>query len=239
VVEPLTIDQSTRLDRLASMEGTHFWSIGRDELVRGLIDRHHMEPPFVDAGSGTGAFAATLAESGYDVTFFDTGPTRAPGFRASITAIPLATASAGTVMARDVLEHVDDRAALGECHRILRSGGHLLVTVPGWPSLWSPRDELAGHLRRYRWRDLVDVVEAAGFEVVERRGYQFVLLPLLVASRLAARVRPRRQLAVEERSGGAAGRVLTAINVAEAHLARRGRFRPPTGSTLALVAVRR
>lgn len=234
----MTVDQQERLARLASMEGAHFWSIGRDALVEALIDRYRMQPLIVDAGSGTGAFAASLARGGHAVTHFDTGPTDPPGFRASITAIPLADGSAGTVLVRDVLEHVDDAAALAECARILRPGGHLVVTVPGWPSLWGRRDELAGHRRRYRWNDLVAVVEAAGFGIVERRGYQFVLLPLVATSRLLARVRPG-QLATEERVGSFGSRLLTAINLAEARLAVRGRLRPPTGSTLALVAVRR
>ena len=235
----MSLDRADRLDRLAAMEGTHFWSIGRDVLVKALIDRHRMEPLFVDAGSGTGSFARTLADDGRQVTFFDTGPTEEPGFRASITEIPLRTHSVGTVMARDVLEHVDDVAALAECARVLRSGGHLLITVPGWPSLWGPRDERAGHLRRYRWHQLTSVVEHAGFDVVERRGYQLALLPLMFASRSLARLRPERQLAAEERAGGALQKPLAAINVAEAGLARTGRFRPPTGSTLALVAQRR
>lgn len=235
----MTVDQRARLRRLDSMEGGHFWSIGRDVLTTALIERFDMQPPIVDAGSGTGAFAASLAATGQMVTFFDTGPTEPPGFRASITAIPLADRSVGTVLARDVLEHVDDRAALAECHRVLRSGGHLLITVPGWPSLWSARDEIAGHLRRYRWPRLIDVVEEAGFEVVERRGYQLALLPVMAASRIVARIRAERQVATEEAVGGMLGRLLTSINVAEARLARRGTFTPPTGSTLAVVAVRR
>lgn len=235
----MSVDQADDLARLAAMEGDHFWSIGRDVLVKALIDRHRMAPWFVDAGSGTGSFARALGQDETRVTFFDTGPTEPPGFRASITAIPLRSESVGTVMARDVLEHVDDRAALAECGRVLRRGGHLLITVPGWPSLWGPRDEMAGHLRRYRWRQLTTIVERAGFDVVERRGYQFVLLPLVILSRAIARWRPQRQLAAEERVGGVIQKPLTAINVAEASLAYRGRIRPPTGSTLALVAERR
>jgi len=231
--------QADRLRRLAAMEGTHFWSVGRDVLIRALIARHRMGELFVDAGCGTGAFARVLSDTGVQVVWFDHGPTECPGFRSSITAMPLRSGSAGTILCRDVLEHVDDEAALAECARVLRPGGHLLATVPGWPSLWGPRDELAGHLRRYKWPQLVTVIEQAGFEVVERRGYQLALLPLVMASRVVAHFRPQRQLAAEERSGGAIGRVLRAVNVAEAKLARSGRLRPPTGSTLAVVAVRR
>ena len=87
----------------------------------------------------------------------------------------------GTVLARDVLEHVDDDAALGECPRALRPGGLLVVLVPAWPALWSDRDVRAGHLRRYRRRGLRKLVESAGFTVAELRGYQFVLLPAIAS----------------------------------------------------------
>ncbi|GMQ86403.1 MAG: class I SAM-dependent methyltransferase [Acidimicrobiia bacterium] len=235
----MTDEHADRIRRLTDMEGSHFWSVGRDVLVKRLIERHRMAPLFVDAGSGTGAFARSLADAGMDVVWFDTGPIEKPGFQASITAMPLRSGSAGTVISRDVLEHVDDQAALGECARVVRRGGHLLVTVPGWPSLWGPRDELAGHLRRYRWPQLIGAVERAGFDVVERRGYQLALLPLFMASRAVARFRPGGQLAAEEGVHGMLGRVLTAVNVTEAKLAGKAWIRPPTGSTLSVVAVRR
>jgi SAM-dependent methyltransferase len=235
----VTTAHTDRLERLAAMEGSHFWSVGRDVLVKALIDRHGMAPTYVDAGCGTGSFAMALAEQDMDIICFDAEPAEALSLRATIIAMPLRTASVGTLMARDVLEHVDDEAALAECARVVRPGGHLLVTVPGWPSLWGPRDEAAGHLRRYRWPQLTGVIEDAGFEVVERRGYQLALLPLVFGSRLMARRQPNGRLAAEERVGGPLRRLLTSVNVAEAGLAVGGRIRPPTGSTLAVVAVRR
>ena len=69
---------------------------------------------------------------------------------------------------------------------MLRPGGLLVVLVPAWPALWSDRDERAGHLRRYRSRGLRELVESAGFAVVEQRGYQFVLLPAIAANRVAS-----------------------------------------------------
>jgi hypothetical protein len=120
---------------------------------------------------------------------------------------------------------------------ILRSGGTLLVAVPGWPSLWGPRDVQAGHLRRYRRRDLSNVLRQAGFEVREVRGYQFLLLPVIVMSRLVGRLRGDHQLRSEERVRGRANRVLLAVNRLEARAARVAALRPPTGSSLIVVAV--
>ncbi len=234
----MTAVDPDRMARLEVMEGAHFWSVGRDHLTRLLLTRYDMSPPYLDAGAGTARFARTLAAKHRSVYWFDIGAVDPPGFRASITSIPLAPGSVGTVFARDVLEHVDDVAALAECHRVLRPGGVLLVTVPGWPSLWGPRDVVSGHLRRYRRRDLRRVVEAAGFVVEEMRGYQFLLLPLVVISRLLTQRSGPEALHREERIGGRTNALLTAINHTEAGAARWKAVRPPTGSTLVMIARR-
>jgi SAM-dependent methyltransferase len=224
-----------RLERLRALEGGHFWSVGRDRLVDNLIDRYSMAAPYLDAGAGTGAYARRLEQP---TTWFDTGPVEAGGVRATTSTMPFAAGSIGTVLIRDVLEHVDDAAALAEAHRVLRPGGHLLVTVPAWPSLWGPRDVLAGHRRRYRRGGLRAVVDRAGFEIDDIRGYQFFLLPAVIVLRLIARVSGDERAEREERIGRL-NRVLTQVNVFEADLARRKRPTPPTGSSLVLAATKR
>jgi SAM-dependent methyltransferase len=226
-----------RRELLERMEGTHFWAVGRDELTTNLVTRYDMGGPFLDAGAGTGAYAQTLRDRGHEVFWFDIDEVDPPGFRASLVAIPMRDASVATVLVRDVLEHVDDTASLLEIHRVLTPGGFLLVSVPAWPSLWGPRDELAGHLRRYTRRTLSMVVREAGFIIEEMRGYQFLLLPLVALSRMLSR-NSEAGLPREERVGGWANRLLTRINLMEARLARSGHLRPPTGSSLIVVARR-
>jgi SAM-dependent methyltransferase len=223
-----------RLERLRGLEGSHFWSVGRDRLVDNLIERYAMAAPYLDAGAGSGAYAQRL---GPRAAWFDTGPVDRGGLRADVLSMPFPDNSFGTVLIRDVLEHVDDAAALDEAFRVLKPGGYLLVTVPAWPSLWGPRDELAGHLRRYRRRMLRRVVRQAGFGIQDLRGYQFVLLPSVIGMRWTARVLGR-ELAEREERVGRLNRFLTAVNVFEADLARRRHLSPPTGSSLVLVAVK-
>ncbi len=147
--------------------------------------------------------------------------------------LPLDAGSTDLVTALDVLEHVDDRAALGEFHRVLRLDGWAVVTVPAFPFLWSERDELAGHRRRYRRADLVALFEASGFAVGETAYYQFALFPLLVASRIAARRRPGATT-LEERPASSLNGALRRLN--ELEVRAGGRARWPWGSTLAVAA---
>ncbi len=159
--------------------------------------------------------------------------------------VPLADGTVGTVMVRDVIEHLDDAAALAECHRVLRPGGLLIVLVPAWPSLWSERDVRAGHLRRYTRRTLRSAVTTAGFEVVTLRGYQLTLLPAVAAHRwYAARragrpdVEPGTSLHHEEHPPGPLNKVFGWVNGAEAAMATWPVPLPPTGTSLALVGRR-
>lgn len=79
---------------------------------------------------------------------------------------PVDAASVVTVL--DVIEHVDDDAAmLLGVHRSMEAGATLVVTVPAMGWLFSSWDTDLGHLRRYHRRDAADVVRAAGFEVAE------------------------------------------------------------------------
>jgi SAM-dependent methyltransferase len=50
----------------------------------------------------------------------------------------------------NVLEHLPEgRVALQNLLGLLRPGGHLLVFVPAFETLYSNLDEMAGHYRRY------------------------------------------------------------------------------------------
>jgi len=72
-----------------------------------------------------------------------------------ITALPFAAQRFDLVVAFDVIEHVeDDRRAFREICRVLKPGGHLLLSVPLHAAHWTEFDALVGHARRY---DVVDL----------------------------------------------------------------------------------
>jgi len=241
------VNTSTHAERLAPVEEGHFWFAGRDRLVRRLLAHHGAPEPMLDLGCGTGRFAATLVSDGRRVLAIDPAPDASlapPGATVvgSAERVPLADASVGTVMVRDVIEHLDDAAALAESHRVLQKGGLLIVLVPAWPSLWSARDEHAGHLRRYTRATLRRVVVGAGFEVVTLRGYQFALLPAVAAHRWYAGRRPGDEPATslhhEEHPPGRLNTLLGWVNRAEAAMVTWPVPVPPTGSSLVLVGRR-
>lgn len=106
---------------------------------------------------------------------------RPADLKLDLEGIALADGSLGGVICNHVLEHVDDRRALAELHRVLRPGGKMVCSVPivyGWSrtyenaSITHARDrELHfgqdDHVRFYG-RDFADRLRAAGFLVDER-----------------------------------------------------------------------
>jgi SAM-dependent methyltransferase len=84
------------------------------------------------------------------------------------------------IAALDVLEHVDDDLgsfrALGQR---LRPGGHLFVTVPAYPSLWSRHDDLHHHKRRYDKARLLQAFGGAGLAPRFLSFFNTLLFPLV------------------------------------------------------------
>lgn len=87
-----------------------------------------------------------------------------PDVIASAYEIPLPDESADTILLSSVLEHLEEPArALAECRRLLRPGGHVIITAPFiWPLHEQPRD-----FYRYTPHGLRFLLESAGLEVVE------------------------------------------------------------------------
>jgi SAM-dependent methyltransferase len=165
-------------ERMFRNEDHYWWFVSRRELVLDLVARLPLGegdgPVIVDVGCGTGATAAALGEFGR-VVGVDFSPLAlaccgrrglAHVTRGRAEAIPLRDGCAEAIVATDILEHLDDDAgALAEFHRILKPGGHAVITVPAFRFLWSEHDEALMHKRRYVARELTARAEQAGFRV--------------------------------------------------------------------------
>lgn len=122
---------------------------------------------------------------------------------ASAEALPFAARAFDTVLCTEVLEHLrDPRAAVAEAARVLRPGGHYLVSVP---FLYGVHEQ-PWDFSRFTEHGLRHVLESAGFDVVhlvERGGAVAVIADLasktgqrvsrsaLRAARIPQRVRER------------------------------------------------
>lgn len=137
------------------------------------------------------------------------------------------------VAAFDVIEHIsEDEQVLKNFHRAIRPGGGCLITVPQHQWLWSPVDEAACHQRRYSSRELHTKVEAAGFRVVRSTSFVTLLLPVMLASRLASRCSGKTGDSESLVLSPMVDRVLQTIMWMEFFLIRMGVSLPIGGSRL-------
>ena len=236
-----------RLARLAEIERWHFWFAGRRALLEWVWKQYRGATGglVLDLGCGTGAWLEVLRRDsqtllGIDLLSEGLQKVRsaAPGswlVQAEATQLPLPKALLGHVLMLDVLEHVDDRQALAEVHRVLSPQGRVILMVPAIAWLWSYRDVAAGHLRRYSRGQIMRVCREAGFSIELVRRYQFLLLPLIILTRLLGRRGPRLR-DLEEAPHPALNAILRWANVLEAKLSRYISW--PWGSSILVVCTK-
>jgi SAM-dependent methyltransferase len=76
------------------------------------------------------------------------------------------------VCAFEVLEHIqDDDSALRSWRASLEPRGHLLISVPAHSARFGLSDRYVGHFRRYDRPALRNLLEAAGFEILQWHAY--------------------------------------------------------------------
>ncbi|MDE0003959.1 MAG: class I SAM-dependent methyltransferase, partial [Rhodospirillaceae bacterium] len=184
---------------MVESQRTNWWFVVRRRFlhswvsIRGAVPR---DGRILEVGAGTGANLDTLRIFGrvtalepnsfacdYISRHFDVETVRATlpdgnGLR-----------NFHLIVALDVLEHIDDDlAALRAMHGMLRERGRVILTVPAFQFLWSAHDERLHHKRRYRAAELVERMEHAGFRIVHRSYFNFLLFPAAAAIRLLDRL---------------------------------------------------
>ena len=181
-------------------EDNHWWFASRTRALLNMMDSvlPGRDLKLLDIGCGAGNMihhlsrygtvkgveidprpVAVAHERGYDVDQGD-----------ATQGLAYEDASFDVVTALDVIEHnQDDAAILHEVHRVVKPGGHTVVTVPAFMWLWSHNDDINAHIRRYTTGELRGKLEAAGFRVRRMTYNNFFVFPMAAALILARRGR--------------------------------------------------
>ncbi len=184
-----------KLDKAAyssiySKEDEHWWFLGRRKVLGALLEG--LDPPggwrVLDVGCGTGGNFAFLSRYGQvEGCDYSEEAVRFCRMRggvsvreASIYELPYGDDSFDLVTCLDVIEHLRlDLPAFLELKRVAKRGGHLLVTLPAGPGIYSDFDCLAGHLRRYTLPEVRLLMRESGLEIERLTGYTVLMHPLI------------------------------------------------------------
>jgi SAM-dependent methyltransferase len=157
--------------QIGSAEGG-WWATERAKLIREhVVPLVKADDVVVDLGCGRGEAVDLLVDAGagfvigVDFAVYPQWRVRS-GRVAHVICdarhLPFRPGVAGLVTSFDVIEHfTDDTEPLRAARALVREDGHVAVTVPANPALWSPFDDAVGHHRRYTRDSLERVVEDA------------------------------------------------------------------------------
>ena len=240
--------QADYAQRYRTLWDRHWWWRSREALLLDRIGHLHRRTPLrriLDVGCGDGLFFERLGQFGQvEGLEPDASLLLDPRWRSKIQVGPLGPGFQpdepfDLVLMLDVLEHIeDDGEALEAAFKALKPGGHLLVTVPALPWLWSRHDEANEHHRRYLPSTLRRTLLDAGLTIITLRyAFFWTVAPLLA----------RRWLSPADSRVGVADYAVTIppepLNRALTYLSRREHaigqvLRWPLGSSLMAVARR-
>lgn len=182
-------------DTMRTVEDRHWWyAVLRSLVVGTLAGRLPQRGRLLDAGCGTGGTLEFLREkvgdldmAGIDVSekavqhCCERGLTTVQ--RGSVEALPFADAAFDAVLSLDVLYHagVNEAQALAEMHRVLRSGGLLVLNLPAFAGLRGTHDLAVGGARRYEAAQVRSLLEHSSLAVEKIQYWNaWLFLPLLV-----------------------------------------------------------
>jgi SAM-dependent methyltransferase len=232
--------------RMAAVEESHWWYAATRDLLRQLLAPSLTEGGrFLDAGAGTGATGAWLADHG-TVVAADFEPAAlelygelhpaVPRVCSDVTALPFADGSFDAAQCVTVLCHrsiPDPAIAVGELARVLRPGGTLCLLEPGVRRLRRAHDRVTHTARRFARRDLEVLAIQAGLTVTRSTGAQAFLVPPAAVKAVLERGEVASDLDVQP--GGLGGSLAVAAR-AERSVLRR--IDLPVGLSVAVVAVK-
>lgn len=226
---------------------THWWFTGRRKLFGRLITclGLSLDAPVLDVGTSSGTNLIMLRDLGFTrITGLDSSVEAVhwcaerglpPVTLGDIAAMPFSAEAFHFVTATDVLEHVaEEGPALAEILRVLVPGGHVLISVPAFPSLWGLQDEVSSHLRRYRRAGLLRLVKDAGFEVRQEFHFNWLLFAPIWAARQVMRFMRPGVASENDINTPLVNRLLKAIFAIDLWLAPR--IHPPFGVSMLVLA---
>ena len=229
------------------VEETHWWYCALHRLIIDRLSRSIPDwknKPLLDAGCGTGGVLQHLGcspnHTGIDLSPDAVEFCRRRGLprvlQGDINKMPFETGTFDAIICSSVLYHrwvPDVGKSLLELHRVLKPGGFLLVNLPAFASLQSEHDERVFTARRFRRKEVRDLLRQSNFEIRECAYWTSFLFPAVWLARRLRLVQHGRDFE-EGESFGFKNSLLRKLMGAEATFLKRVSL--PFGVSIFVVA---
>jgi SAM-dependent methyltransferase len=184
---------------------------GQVKFVRQTVKRVPWGGPVLDVGCGTGRFLRELnlpqqrlvgLDFSVDAAAEAWASNAVPAVCGALTSPPFATGLFAAITMFQVLEHLYDPSVYVQAAALLlHPEGRLIVQVPNagaWQFVlfgerWSGLD-MPRHLMLFYYRDLENLLDYCGFEIVRRKRFSLSDDPTMLATSLVPSLNPRVRL---------------------------------------------
>lgn len=245
------------LIQMYNIETTHWWFCARRNIITFLINSYFEEQikssiplSICDLGLGTGVLLKELSPLGevYGLDQSDVALEYAKSRGLENVYIgnlpdqvPFPENNFDLVLLLDVVEHVKkDSEAVRRALSLLRRKGILICTVPAYNYLWTARDDLHGHKRRYNKETFRRLFPDDFVQVCLFTYFNSLLFPLAAIFRIASKGIPESWLPSDlgmVQPSGFINKVLMKVFSLEKHIIQR--FNLPFGLSLLCVVQRK
>tara|TARA_B100000780_G_scaffold205091_1_gene145730 strand:- start:807 stop:1523 length:717 start_codon:yes stop_codon:yes gene_type:complete len=169
-------------------ENKHWWFKARREILKSQIKLNCKKRiSILDFGSGSGTNINMLSDFG-KVDVYEKDKTTSNFLKKRYTKKGIkiikecfSNKKYDLILAADVIEHIkNDKKIIKKLHKILKKNGLIIVTVPAFQFLYSKKDEVLKHFRRYNSVNLRKLFNSK-FKIIKLSYYNFLLfIPITI-----------------------------------------------------------
>lgn len=182
------------------LEKENWWFKARRDLIFQILNEHNIgkDKKILDYGCGSGFLVGQFQDKGYDARGVDVSKEAIEfGTQKGIRNLSVANgintnfpdSNFDLILAMDVVEHTEeDNLAVKELERLLKPGGHLIITVPAYQWMWGVQDEVAHHFRRYTMSSMLNLIKAhTPLSVLKKTYFNTFLFPPAALVRIVSK----------------------------------------------------
>jgi len=241
--------QASQYQDMFANENTHWWFVAKRSFARTFIKEIGLDKKskILDLGCGTGGMTSFLGQFGQVIGVEQND--EAVGFckqrqlkviRSSINKIPVSEKIFDLITIFDVLYHkgVREGLVLKEVNRLMKDKGYLLVTDCALPFFWSLHDEQMMAKKRFKKKELENLLLHNNFEIIRSTYIYFATFPLFALQRIILKVFKPSQVRTVNKVNSVLNWMLSLLVKTDLFLLEKN-ISLPIGSSLMILARRK